>query len=118
MAPRHVFSLESARRDCNAWRHDVHLSAESKVTLQTGARHGKPALLAIRAGDMHRAGHVFRFSTNGVWLVKHVPPEFIDFSQAESKPPSRNKTSLIADGTGQPRKSVTVDALKTGRARL
>jgi len=62
-------------------RHDVHLSAETKVTLQVGGRHGKPVLLIIRAGDMHRAGHVFRCSANGVWLVNHVPPEFIDFSQ-------------------------------------
>ena len=65
-------------------RHDVHLSAETKVTLQVGGRHGKPALLIIRAGDMHRAGHVFRCSANGVWLVNRVPVEFIDFSQAES----------------------------------
>ena len=60
-------------------RHDVHLSAETKVTLQVGGRHGKPVLLTIRAGDMHRAGHVFRCSTNGVWLVSSVPPEFIEF---------------------------------------
>jgi len=60
-------------------RHDVHLSAETKVTLQVGGRHGKPVLLIIRAGDMHRAGHVFRCSANGVWLVNHVPPEFIQF---------------------------------------
>src|SRR6266581_6052279 len=37
-------------------RHDVHLSAETRVTLQVGGRHGKPALLTIRAGDMRRAG--------------------------------------------------------------
>ena len=64
-------------------RHDVHLSAETKVTLQVGGRHGKPALLTIRAGDMHRAGHVFRRSANGVWLVNHVPPQFIDFPQVD-----------------------------------
>jgi len=60
-------------------RHDVHLSAETKVTVQVGGRHGKPALLTIRAGDMHRAGFVFRCSANGVWLVDHVPPQFIQF---------------------------------------
>src|SRR5882762_5141296 len=43
-------------------RHDVHLSAETKVTVQVGSRHGKPVLLVIRAGEMHRAGHVFRCS--------------------------------------------------------
>lgn len=60
-------------------RHHVHLSAETLVTVQVGARHGKPALLTIRAGDMHRAGHVFYRSANGVWLVDHVPPQFIEF---------------------------------------
>jgi putative RNA 2'-phosphotransferase len=60
-------------------RHDVHLSAETKVTLQVGGRHGKPVLLTIRAGEMHRAGFVFRCSANGVWLVDHVPPQFIEF---------------------------------------
>jgi putative RNA 2'-phosphotransferase len=60
-------------------RHHVHLSAETKVTVQVGARHGKPALLAIHAGEMHRAGHVFYRSANGVWLVDHVPSQFIDF---------------------------------------
>ncbi len=60
-------------------RHDVHLSAETKVTVQVGGRRGRPALLTIRAGDMHRAGFVFRCSANGVWLVDHVPPQFIRF---------------------------------------
>jgi len=63
-------------------RHDVHLSAETNVTIQVGGRHGKPVLLIIRAGDMHRAGHVFRCSTNGVWLVDNVPPQFIEFPLA------------------------------------
>jgi len=60
-------------------RHDVHLSAETKITVQVGGRHGRPALLTIRAGDMHRAGFIFRCSANGVWLVDHVPPQFIEF---------------------------------------
>src|SRR6266576_7250074 len=60
-------------------RHDVHLSAETKLTLQVGSRHGKPVLLMIRASDMHRAGFVFRCSANGVWLGDHVPPQFIEF---------------------------------------
>ena len=60
-------------------RHDVHLSAETKLTLQVGGRHGKPVLLTIRAGEMHRAGFVFRCSANGVWLVDHVPSQFIQF---------------------------------------
>ncbi len=66
-------------------RHDVHLSAETKTTLQVGGRHGKPVLLIIRAGDMHRAGQVFRCSANGVWLVDHVPPEFIQCGNATER---------------------------------
>jgi putative RNA 2'-phosphotransferase len=65
-------------------RHDVHLSAETKVTVQVGSRHGKPVLLVIRAGEMHRAGHVFRCSTNGVWLVENVPVQFIEFPATEA----------------------------------
>ena len=60
-------------------RHHVHLSAETKMTLEVGARHGKPVLLTILAGEMHREGHVFRRSTNGVWLVEQVPVNFIRF---------------------------------------
>lgn len=60
-------------------RHHVHLSAETAVTMQVGGRHGKPALLTIRAAEMHDAGWVFYRSTNGVWLVEAVPVEFILF---------------------------------------
>lgn len=61
-------------------RHHVHLSAETKMTLQVGARHGNPVLLTIQAAEMHQAGHTFYLSTNGVWLVEHVPASFIRFS--------------------------------------
>ena len=67
-------------------RHHVHLSAETRITLEVGARHGKPVLLTIQAGEIHRAGHVFYRSTNGVWLVEHVPPSFLRFpNQAVKK---------------------------------
>ena len=59
--------------------------AETVVTTQVGARHGKPTLLTIRAGEMQRTGHVFYRSANGVWLVDHVPPQFIVFT-ADSSP--------------------------------
>ena len=45
-----------------------------------GRRAARPAgVLTIRAGDMHRAGHVFCRSANGVWLVEHVPARYIEF---------------------------------------
>jgi putative RNA 2'-phosphotransferase len=60
-------------------RHDVHLSLDAKTAVAVGGRHGKPLHLIIRAGEMHRAGHIFRRSTNGVWLVDYVPANFIEF---------------------------------------
>jgi putative RNA 2'-phosphotransferase len=73
--------LDSIRKEglLRMERHAVHLSAETKLTLQVGGRHGKPVLLTILAGEMHRAGHVFRCSANGVWLVEQVPPQYINF---------------------------------------
>lgn len=63
-------------------RHDVHLSRDIETAIKVGARRGKPVILTIRAGDMAAAGHVFRCSANGVWLVERVPPEFIVFQPA------------------------------------
>jgi putative RNA 2'-phosphotransferase len=34
-------------------------------------------ILEVAAGDMHRVGHVFFQSNNGVWLVDDVPPQFL-----------------------------------------
>jgi putative RNA 2'-phosphotransferase len=60
-------------------RHHVHLAADTKMTLEVGARHGSPVLLTIQAADMHQTGHTFHLSTNGVWLVDHVPTQFLQF---------------------------------------
>lgn len=60
-------------------RHHVHLSENVQQTLAVGARRGRPVVLTVRAGDMHRAGHVFYKTPNDVWLVDAVPPEFIAF---------------------------------------
>ncbi len=37
----------------------------------------KPVVLTVDAYGMHQAGHVFRVSENGVWLVERVPAEFL-----------------------------------------
>ena len=73
--------LDSIRKEglLHMERHAVHLHVDAETSLDVGSRHGKPVLLTVRAGDMHRVGHEFRISANGVWLVKHVPPEFIQF---------------------------------------
>jgi putative RNA 2'-phosphotransferase len=75
--------LESIRQGglSKMQRHHVHLSAEKVTTLEVGARRGRPVLLVIRARDMQRAGHTFYCSANQVWLVDHVPPQFINFPE-------------------------------------
>ncbi|MER5522446.1 RNA 2'-phosphotransferase [Streptomyces sp. NPDC002763] len=60
-------------------RHDVHLSADRETAARVGARRGRPVVLSVDAGAMHRAGHVFHVSANGVWLTKAVPPEYLRF---------------------------------------
>ncbi|GAA2656048.1 RNA 2'-phosphotransferase [Streptomyces lunalinharesii] len=60
-------------------RHAVHLSPDRETAARVGARRGAPVVLTVDAGAMHRAGHVFHVSTNGVWLTERVPPEFLRF---------------------------------------
>lgn len=58
-------------------RHHVHLSPDPQTATKVGERRGRPVVLTIRSGEMHRQGHIFYKSANGVWLVDHVPPQFI-----------------------------------------
>ncbi|MFE1949568.1 RNA 2'-phosphotransferase [Streptomyces sp. NPDC059524] len=60
-------------------RHDVHLSADRETATRVGARRGRPVVLSVDAGAMHRDGHVFRVSANGVWLTSAVPPRYLRF---------------------------------------
>lgn len=59
-------------------RHDVHLSTDTETARRVGARRGRPVLFVVRAEHMVAAGHVFRRSDNGVWLVPAVPPGFLE----------------------------------------
>ncbi|MCC3779061.1 RNA 2'-phosphotransferase [Streptomyces sp. UNOB3_S3] len=60
-------------------RHHVHLSADRATAERVGARRGRPVILSVDAGAMHRAGHAFRVTGNGVWLTEAVPPRFLRF---------------------------------------
>ncbi|MFJ9161981.1 RNA 2'-phosphotransferase [Streptomyces griseoviridis] len=60
-------------------RHDVHLSPDRETATRVGARRGRPVVLPVDAGAMHRDGHVFRVSANGVWLTQAVPPHYLRF---------------------------------------
>jgi putative RNA 2'-phosphotransferase len=72
-------------------RHHVHLSSDVETAERVGSRRGKPVILEIQAGAMHREGHVFFLSSNGVWLVDHVPATFI----------SETRPSLVATPSDQ-----------------
>lgn len=65
-------------------RHHVHLSPDEETAVRVGARHGRPAILIIRAREMWSNGHLFFYSKNGVWLADHVPPGFIDFPEPDA----------------------------------
>lgn len=60
-------------------RHHVHLSVDPETATKVGQRHGPSVVLSVRAGEMHRIGHVFFQSANGVWLTEQVPPAFLEF---------------------------------------
>ncbi|MFG2498304.1 RNA 2'-phosphotransferase [Streptomyces sp. NPDC048441] len=60
-------------------RHAVHLSPDRETATRVGARRGRPVVLSVDAGAMHRDGHVFQVSANGVWLTAAVPADYIRF---------------------------------------
>ncbi len=55
----------------------VHLSKDEETAIKVGARHGKPIVLKVQAGEMRKAGYVFYRSENGVWLTKAVPVRYL-----------------------------------------
>ncbi len=63
-------------------RHHVHLSPDPETAIRVGQRRGRPVVLRIRTGEMHRQGHVFYRSANNVWLVDHVPAGFVELHEA------------------------------------
>ena len=61
-------------------RHHVHLSEQEETATAVGSRYGRPVVLGVASGEMHRDGHLFFRSANGVWLTEHVPARYITFS--------------------------------------
>ena len=55
-------------------RHHVHLSGDAETAKKVGERRGIPVILTVDARRMHRDGHKFYLSANGVWLTDSVPP--------------------------------------------
>ena len=64
-------------------RHHVHLSPDIETAQRVGARHGRPMVFQVAAGAMHREGHTFFCSANGVWLTEYVPPQYLSKERNE-----------------------------------
>jgi putative RNA 2'-phosphotransferase len=59
-------------------RHAVHLSADTDTAVNVGSRHGKPVVLIVDTARMLAEGAEFFVSGNGVWLIDHVPAEYLE----------------------------------------
>ncbi|WP_201755389.1 RNA 2'-phosphotransferase [Paenibacillus glycinis] len=58
-------------------RQHVHLSADIRTAVNVGDRRGEAIVLRIDASAMHRDGHRFHLSENGVWLCDVVPWQYV-----------------------------------------
>jgi putative RNA 2'-phosphotransferase len=79
-ASRFVDSIREQGLQCRNRQH-VHLSIDEATATNVGKRHGKPVILQVRAGEMHRAGVAFYVSENGVWLTGDIAPNFLVFPE-------------------------------------
>jgi putative RNA 2'-phosphotransferase len=61
-------------------RQHVHLSADVATATRVGGRHGKPVVLRVKSGDMHRRGGLFYQSENNVWLTDFVASEYLEIA--------------------------------------
>lgn len=61
-------------------RHHVHLSVDMATAKKVGQRHGRPVVFAVNSAAMYGAGYTFYCSNNGVWLVDHVPPGYLQIT--------------------------------------
>ena len=55
----------------------VHLSDNIETAIKVGKRHGKPVVYMVDCKKMYALGYHFYKSTNGVWLTKSVPNQFL-----------------------------------------
>ncbi|MDQ3974101.1 MAG: RNA 2'-phosphotransferase [Actinomycetota bacterium] len=56
-------------------RRHVHLSEDIATARRVGARHGRPAVLAVDAAAMVAGGATFLRAADGVWLTDAVSPD-------------------------------------------
>jgi putative RNA 2'-phosphotransferase len=58
-------------------RHHVHLWKDLETAREVAARRGRPVVLKVDAGGMHRDVDKFFLSAHGVWLTDSVPPAYL-----------------------------------------
>lgn len=59
-------------------RNYVHLTSDNDAALETGARHGDPVAIYVKALEMFHEGYEFYNPVKNIWLVREVPRRFID----------------------------------------
>lgn len=67
-------------------RHHVHLSTEINTAVSVGARHGKPVVFQVLAGEMFKEGYQFFQSENNVWLTDQVPTRYLEILPKDLHP--------------------------------
>ncbi|HEY1547557.1 MAG TPA: RNA 2'-phosphotransferase, partial [Kofleriaceae bacterium] len=75
-------------------RHHVHMSAGVETATAVGGRRGRPVVLIVDAAKMLADGHAFLCSQNGVWLVDHVPAQYLAV-HAESRGPTKAASGRV-----------------------
>ncbi|NEX92934.1 RNA 2'-phosphotransferase [Caulobacter sp. 17J65-9] len=58
-------------------RHHVHLSPDLETAQVVGRRRGAPIVLVVDAERLAADGGEFFLTGNGVWLIAHVPSEYL-----------------------------------------
>lgn len=58
-------------------RQHVHLSTDPDIAKSAGQRYGNPVILSINSAEMFKQGFSFYLSENNVWLIKHIPSDYI-----------------------------------------
>lgn len=66
-------------------RQYVHISQDFETAVKVGARHGKPAVLVIRAQEFVDDGNELFLSANGVWQAKSVPVKYFSIRYVDEK---------------------------------
>ncbi len=90
--PPKVLYHGTARRFCDVIKKEglvkqsrthVHLSTSYETAIAVGKRRDPhPTVFYIDSKGMQRDGYAFYLSNNGVWLIDHVPPQYLRTSMS------------------------------------